>query len=332
MNFEQQRRHFQKAIQDVSKPSFEKLAVEVFRWQALHNPTYAQYLKLLQVNPQNVVHLSQIPCLPINFFKHKSIKTGHWTAETVFSSSGTTQQRPSQHEVRSTDWYLENTVRGFKSFYGDPKDYCFLALLPSYLERSGSSLVLMAEHFIQRSQYQDSGFFLHDFEALAQRIKKLKQEHVPTVLLGVSFGLLDFIEDHQIDFKDLIVMETGGMKGRRKEMTRQELHLPIQSAFGIDVIHSEYGMTELFSQAYSLGQGLFRTMNSMHILIRDVTDPFEVLSTGRHGAINIIDLANLDTCCFIATDDLGIQHENGRFEILGRLDGSEMRGCNLMVL
>lgn len=332
MNFEQERRQLQKAIKAVRADNFEEVALAVFRWQAQFNPVYAQYLSLLQVDPKQITALSKIPFLPISLFKGFSIKTGSWVPEAIFSSSGTTGQIPSQHEVRSVDWYKENTERGFKFFYGDPADFCFLALLPSYLERSGSSLVLMAEHFIQQSTFDASGFFLNDFEALAQRIKKLNQEGIPTVLLGVSFGLLDFIEQYQIDFADLIIMETGGMKGRRKEMTRKELHQPIQSAFGVDLIHSEYGMTELFSQAYSKGEGRFFAAETMKVLIRDVTDPFAMLGPGRHGAVNIIDLANLDTCSFVATDDLGIRYDDGAFEVLGRLDGSEMRGCNLMVI
>jgi phenylacetate-coenzyme A ligase PaaK-like adenylate-forming protein len=331
MNFEQQRRQFQEAIRGVESKKFTELALAVFRWQAEHNPVYAKYLSLLQIKPESISDLNAIPCLPISLFKNHTIKTGQWTAETVFSSSGTTGQLPSQHEVRSIDWYKENTVRGFKLFYGDPADFCFLALLPSYLERTGSSLVLMAEHFIQRSQYNESGFFLDDFAALAQRIKKLKKEGIPTVLLGVTFGLLDFEEQHQIPFENLIIMETGGMKGRRKEMTRIELHQQLQPAFNVKLIHSEYGMTELFSQAYSKRDGRFFAANTMKILIRDVTDPFTMLRPERHGAINIIDLANLDTCCFIATDDLGISHKDNTFEVLGRLDGSEMRGCNLML-
>ncbi len=332
MDFGQQRTYFLNRIREVQEENFNELALEIFRWQAAWNPLYRQFLELLQVQPDEIDSIGEIPFLPISFFKNKTIKTGLWKAETVFESSGTSGQITSRHEVRSTAWYEENTVRGFGHFYGHPSGYCFLALLPSYLERGGSSLVLMADHFIQTSSFAESGFFLNDHAMLARLLNELKAKTIPTVLIGVSFGLLDFVEQYQIDFPDLIVMETGGMKGRRKEITRMELHELIRKGFNINHVHSEYGMTELFSQAYSKKDGLFRTSPTMKILIRDVTDPFCILPERRHGAINIIDLANLDTCAFVATDDLGRQYADNSFEILGRIDASDIRGCNLMVV
>lgn len=318
-------------MQEVNALTFDQRALELFAFQAKYNPLYGKFLTLLGRTPETVVSIAQIPFLPISLFKNKTIKTGNWTAETLFESSGTTGQVTSKHEVRSLDWYKKTTVDGFQYFYGDPKDFCFLALLPSYLERSGSSLVLMADHFIRESKYSESGFFLNDHDHLYQCLVNLKKENIPTILIGVSFGLLDFIENYQIDFPDLIVMETGGMKGRRKELTRAALHKPMCDSFGLQTIHSEYGMTELFSQAYSKGHGRFQPAPTMKILVRDVSDPFYIIKKERHGAINIIDLANIDTCAFIATDDLGRQFEDDSFEVLGRLDASDIRGCNLMV-
>jgi len=331
MDFERQRTDLQKRITEVNDHTFDELALAVFSFQAKFNPLYARFLSLLSIDPSLITKLDKIPFLPIDLFKKYTIKTGQWDRETLFESSGTTLQVSSKHELRSIDWYTKNTIHGFSTFYKAPSEYCILALLPAYLERTGSSLVLMADHFIKQSHYPESGFFLNDHDLLAQRLEYLQEQQIPTLLLGVSFGLLDFIEKYQIDFPALIVMETGGMKGRRKEMTRKELHDQLKAGFGVAEIHSEYGMTELLSQAYSKGQGRFETGPTMKILIRDVSDPFYILPPQRHGAINIIDLANLDSCAFIATDDLGRQAKDGSFEILGRMDASDLRGCNLMV-
>jgi hypothetical protein len=331
MSFNQQRTYFQECIQKVNPTTFDQLAIELFNFQAKYNPLYGEFLTLLNKAPESVSSISQIPFLPISLFKNKTIKTGDWNRETLFESSGTTGQVTSKHEVRSMDWYKKITVDGFNKFYGDPKEFCFLALLPSYIERSGSSLVLMADHFIKQSWYKESGFFLNNHDQLYHRLDFLKKENIPTILLGVSFGLLDFIEKYEIEFPNLIVMETGGMKGRRKEMTRSELHNSMTEGFGVKSIHSEYGMTELFSQAYSKGHGRFQASPTMKVLVRDISDPFYIINKERHGAINIIDLANIDTCAFIATDDLGRQFKDDSFEVLGRLDASDIRGCNLMV-
>ncbi len=331
INFEQQRTNFQSRIQKVNAFTFDDLALELFAFQAKYNPLYAQFLTLLSCDPQKVNRVCEIPFLPISLFKNKEIRTGIWEKETLFQSSGTTQQITSKHAVRSVDWYKKVVDLGFKKFYGNPNDFCFLALLPSYLERSGSSLVLMVDHFIKQSKFKSSGFFLNDFEQLADQLIDLKKRQIPTILLGVSFGLLDFIERYQIAYPDLIVIETGGMKGRRKELTRSELHAPILNSFQVKTIHSEYGMTELFSQAYSKGNGIFEPSLTMKILMREISDPFCIIGEKKNGAINIIDLANIDTCAFIATDDLGRQYKDGTFEVLGRLDASDIRGCNLMV-
>ena len=276
--------------------------------------------------------VEQIPFLPISFFKTHTIKTGEWAAQKTYTSSGTTGAQTSRHFVFDEDWYLQNAAAIFEKIYGKVEDFCFLALLPNYLEREGSSLIAMADFFIIKSKYEQSGFFLYDQERLVKLLKANELAKVPTVLIGVSFALLDLAEQYQLSLAHTIVMETGGMKGRRKEMTRAELHDVFQKSFGIENVHSEYGMTELLSQGYSKGQGIFEPGFTMQIRTREITDPFRYTNAGRHGVINIIDLANIDSCAFIATDDLGRVYENGTFEVLGRLDQSDIRGCNLMVL
>jgi hypothetical protein len=305
--------------------------LSVFQYQARHNPLYSRYLELLGRSESQVHTLAEIPFLPIAFFKGQTIQSDTWAPETVFLSSSTTGQTPSQHLVRNLDWYLQNTRRGFTEFYGDPSDWCVLALLPSYLERSGSSLVAMADYFIRLSKYSDSGFFLNDFQQLREAIFKCRANGDKTLLLGVSFALLDFAEQYPMDLSGITIMETGGMKGRRKELTRTELHQTLQQAFGVDKIHSEYGMTELFSQAYAMGGTLFSPAATMRVLTTEINDPFCQTQPGRTGVLNIVDLANIDTCSFIQTEDIGKVYADGKFEVLGRLDVAEMRGCNLMV-
>ena len=319
------------ALADLKPEQFEAVALSVFQYQAHHNPLYSRYLKLLGRRPEAVQSLTDIPFLPIQFFKNHEIKSGTWTSETAFSSSSTTGQVPSQHLVRSLDWYLQNTRRGFAQFYGDPSEWCVLALLPSYLERSGSSLVAMADYFIRISKHPESGFFLNNFEQLAETLTKCRASGHKTLLLGVSFGLLDFAEQFPMDLSGITVMETGGMKGRRKELTRTELHQTLQEAFHVESVHSEYGMTELFSQAYATGGETFTPAATMRVLTTEINDPFYHTLPGRTGVLNIVDLANLDTCSFIQTEDIGKVGPDGRFEVLGRLDVAEMRGCNLMV-
>lgn len=322
-------------VEQLEKNAFEALALEVFAWQAAGNPVYARYLDLLGRSTASVHRIEDIPFLPISLFKQYDLQTGLWAPEQVFTSSGTTQAalyaQPSRHLLRDGLFYRQNARRSFEQIYGPLANYRVLALLPAYLERTGSSLVYMAQDFIEQSSYADSGFFLHDMEALLAVIRRAQAAAEPTLLLGVSFALLELAEKYAPDLSGIVVMETGGMKGRRKEMTRQELHAVLCSAFSVAHIHSEYGMTELLSQAYAPSEGIFTPAPSMRVYMRELTDPFNILPANRHGAINVIDLANLDTISFIATDDLGKCLPDGRFEVLGRIDNSDVRGCNLMV-
>ena len=317
---------------------FENLALQVFEYQYKYNAFYRRYCSLIGKELSKISHLLDIPFLPIQFFKNNIIKTNEWAEETIFSSSGTTGAITSQHFVRELDFYKNIARQGFEYFYGSLENYCVLGLLPSYLERGGSSLVAMTDDFIKHSKYADSGFFLYDYSNLHKILLKNKAENIPTLLIGVSFALLDFVEEYTIDFPELIVMETGGMKGRRREMIRDELHESIKKGFNAQRIHSEYGMTELMSQAYSKGEGIFNTIPTMKVLIRELNDPLSIQDSlskiplnGRMGVVNVIDLGNLDTCSFIATDDLSRMYADGSFTILGRLDNSDVRGCNLMI-
>jgi hypothetical protein len=309
---------------------FDALALDIFRYQASENKIYAEYLSLLGVKPNTIHKVSDIPCLPIAFFKNKSVMTKEWTPKMEFLSSGTGQVQ-SRHPVKDPILYLENTVRGFEHFFGKVEDYCFLALLPSYLEREGSSLVYMLEHFISLSKYEQSGFYLSQFDQLREKLLDCKQKGIPTILFGVPFGLLDFGEWSPMDLSEFIIFETGGMKGRRAELTKPALYSLLQAYFQPKHIYSEYGMTEMFSQAYATKIGVFKAAPSMDIYVRELNDPFNNVNFGRIGAINVIDLANFATISFIATDDLGRKHQDGTFEILGRLDNSDLRGCNLLI-
>jgi phenylacetate-coenzyme A ligase PaaK-like adenylate-forming protein len=311
--------------------SFEYWAVQVFKYQAQHNPIYRQYIELLGVNVETIERVETIPFLPIELFKSHSIQTGSWQPETIFTSSGTTGQISSRHRVRSLQHYLQNARQGFQEYFLPIEEYCVLALLPAYLERQGSSLVAMADDFIRRSKYPQSGFFLYNYEDLATVLQECQAKQTPTLLLGVTFALLDLAEQYPMNLSTISIMETGGMKGRRKELTRQELHEQLMSAFQVEVIHSEYGMTELLSQAYTKGGQRFYPTATMRVLVREVNDPFYMLTNGRNGALNIIDLANVNSCSFIATQDLGKRYEDGSFEVLGRMDNSDLRGCNLML-
>ena len=321
---------YQRAF-SVDESGFEPLALELFHFQYKHNAVYKAYVDHLTVNPALVTEMTQIPFLPISFFKGHNIQTGSWEAQTTFESSGTTGQVTSKHAVWQSTFYLENCRIQFERFYGPVKDYTVLALLPSYLERENSSLVLMAQDFIERSADNRSGFFLHNTDELVALLSTLQEEDKKVLLLGVTFGLLDLAEVYKIDLGDTIIMETGGMKGRRKEMLRAEVHDQLRAAFGVSKIHSEYGMTELFSQAYSKGEGIFEASGSIKVFTRDVNDPLLVSNKLRSGALNIIDLANVHSCAFIETQDLGKVHSDGSFEVLGRMDNSDIRGCNLML-
>ena len=316
-----------------SETEFNELALSLFHWQARHVPPYAQFLKLLKVDPRTITSVSEIPFLPVTFFKSHNVLADGFTPQLHFTSSGTTGQIPSRHPVVDQALYQTSYLGGFKHFYGDPKEYIFLALLPSYLERTGSSLIDMAAGLITESNHPDSGFFLNNIEQLIEQIEKRRTDQRKIFLLGVSFALLDLTADHKISLPEgTIVMETGGMKGRRKEMIRTELHDALRRGLGVDQIHSEYGMTELLSQAYAPQSGHFLTPPWMKIVLRDMEDPLSPARPGKTGGINIIDLANVYSCAFIATQDLGRSHPSGGFEVLGRFDDAEVRGCNLMVM
>ena len=315
-----------------SEASFNAAALAVFKHQFEHNPVYRSFCDLLYKHPSEVKRVQQIPFLPIQFFKSHTIVSNSKSADATFTSSGTTGSIVSKHFVSDLEIYKQSFRRGFKSFYGAIEEYTVLALLPSYLEREGSSLVYMANDMITQSNQPESGFYLHDLEALKNTLLKLEAKRQKTLLIGVSYALLDLIEAHSFKLKHTTVMETGGMKGQRKELVKSELHTILKHGFGVDKIHSEYGMTELLSQAYSKGDGIFKAPAWMKILTRDPEDALSIQPIGKSGGVNIIDLANINSCAFIATQDLGKIHSNGTFEILGRFDESDIRGCNLMVL
>ncbi|NND77213.1 MAG: acyl transferase [Flavobacteriales bacterium] len=315
-----------------SSSHFNDTALELFRFQAEKCSVYRNYVKALGIQASAISEVEKIPFLPIEFFKSHDVILEASKAEIIFTSSGTSGQTPSRHLVSDISLYRKSFTKGFEYFYGSAEDYCILALLPSYMDREGSSLIMMAKELMELSGHQENEFYLNDFDALVKVLKKLKKNGQKTLLIGVTFGLLDLLEKHQFEFPELIVMETGGMKGRREELTRKEVHAIIKKGSGIDNVHSEYGMTELLSQAYSTGDGIFNCPPWMKVLARDINDPFAYTTTGKTGGLNIIDLANLNSCAFIATQDLGRVFENGSFEVLGRYDNSDVRGCNLMVV
>lgn len=315
-----------------SKKQFEKIALKVFRFQYDNNLIYREFCELLKTDVQKVKSLEQIPFLPIQFFKiHKVVSNTNSIQET-FTSSGTTGLMTSKHFVTDISLYQESYRKGFSQFYGNIEDYVVLALLPSYLEREGSSLIYMVEDLIQMTNTTESGFYLHNHEELIEKLVKLDSTGQNVILIGVTFALLDLIEKRKFNLKNTIIMETGGMKGKRKEMIREELHSQLRTGFGVSAIHSEYGMTELLSQAFSLGEGVFECPSWMQILIRDTEDALTYVKGGKTGGINVIDLANINSCSFIATQDLGKKNPNTTFEVLGRFDNSDIRGCNLMVI
>ncbi len=314
-----------------SLSEFEKLSLDIFHYQAGNVNIYKKYLQHLNINHSKIQHFKEIPFLPISFFKSKKIISSNSKHQKIFTSSGTSGVKTSKHYVKDLEIYEESFFTAFNYFYGNIENYCVLALLPAYLEREGSSLIYMTEKLIQKSKNPYSGFYLHNTNELVTRLKQLEEQKTKTLLIGVSFALLSLVEEYKLDLKHTIVMETGGMKGRRKEITRRELHETLSSGLGVKKIHSEYGMTELLSQAYSKGDGFFSTPPWMRILIRDTYDPFSYLENGKTGGINVIDLANINSCSFIETQDLGKIHKNKGFEILGRFDTSSIRGCNLLI-
>lgn len=315
-----------------SDAEFEALVLETFKFQYQNSKVYRTYCEHLGKSPDKLRSSGAIPFLPIEFFKSHTITTSNESSEAVFESSGTTAGSTSKHYITDLSLYQQSFGTAFQTFYGDVKSYCILALLPSYLEREGSSLVYMVNDLIKKSQHPLSGFYLYELSTLKERLMVLEAAGTKTLLIGVSFALLDLAEQFPVELKHTSIMETGGMKGRRKELIRQELHGILKTAFKVDTIHSEYGMTELLSQAYSKGKGLFRTPPWMKILTRDTEDPLSLQSHQKTGGINVIDLANINSCSFIATQDLGKTYVDGSFEVLGRFDHSDVRGCNLMAL
>lgn len=322
---------FEKDLSLLNDSDFENIALELFRLQSNENKVYQKYLTYLGVNPEKISNLASVPFMPISFFKDLDVMSGDWKEERLFLSSTTSGAQPSRHKVKSVEAYLKNSTRIFEHFYGDLEGYHFFALLPSYLERQGSSLVEMVGHFIKKSKSDLSAFYLNDRSKLAEGLKVAKASQKKVMLWGVTFALLDLAEDGELDLDSCVIMETGGMKGRREEITREELHKFLCTRFNVKTIHSEYGMTELFSQAYSNGEGYFRVPTGMKMIVRDINDPFKSLEKGKTGGINVIDLANIYTCAFVETQDLGRIRQDGSFEVLGRIDNSDIRGCNLLV-
>ncbi|HTN05736.1 acyl transferase [Agriterribacter sp.] len=322
-------------IFDFNISDFDRLAIDTFRFQYKNNRIYRQFADTLGIDPRQVETPVQIPFLPVSFFKTHRVQSTAFEPEMVFESSGTTQTINSKHYVKDITLYAQSFLKGFAQFYGDPKDWCIIGLLPSYIERQNSSLVMMVDELIRQSEHDRSGFYLNEYDQLADSLQQLERQRQKTLLIGVTFALLDFAEKYPIPLKHTIVMETGGMKGRKTEITRQEVHGLLKEAFHLPCIHSEYGMTELLSQCYSAGDGIFRSPQWMKVLLRNEDDPLEILSPsgkGISGVVNIIDLANRYSCSFIATDDAGKLYADGSFEILGRIDNSDVRGCSLMAV
>jgi hypothetical protein len=340
-------------IFSVTESRFRQLALDTFHFQYEANKVYNSYVNALGIIPSVVDEIEKIPFLPISFFKTDEIKTGKFNAEVIFKSSGTTQTINSQHHVKDMSFYTQSFTRAFKNIYGDPQEWCVLGLLPSYLEKGDSSLVYMVDGLIKQSRHPQSGFYLYDLEKLKETLLSLERANQKTLLVGVTYALLDFAEKFSIPLANTIIMETGGMKGRREELTRMEVHDQLKKAFGQTEIHSEYGMTELLSQAYAKKEGRFQSSPWMKVLIRDDEDPLSVWSSESAvrnrvvsqrlrtpnselrtiaGAINIIDLANVHSCSFIATDDVGKLYPDQSFEVLGRMDGSDLRGCSLLTV
>lgn len=329
---------FKNDLFKINQTNFEEFALRLFYFQAEHNLVYKSYLAALSIDKREVRKLAEIPFLPIEFFKTHKIVSSHAPTQIIFESSGTTGSRNSQHHLLDADFYKSVAKHTFEEFYGKLQDYQFLALLPSYLERTNSSLVYMVADFVAQSkavqqiEYPNfSGFYLSHTQDLIHNLRQLQAQKQKVVLIGVTFALLDFAESNPMDLSDVIIMETGGMKGRRKEMIREEVHERLKTSFNVRQIHSEYGMTELLSQGYATADGVFQCPAWVKILLRDTNDPFEVGTHLRNGGINVIDLANVDSCAFIETKDLGTLLDNERFRVLGRYDNAEVRGCNLLI-
>ena len=329
---------FEKSIFAAQPDNFNGLALALFNYQYQNNTIYRQFCDSLQINAAAINSIKKIPFLPISFFKTHAVKTGEFETDTVFESSGTTQTITSKHFVKDIELCRKSFNTCFEKFYGHPQNKCILGLLPAYLERKNSSLVMMVDELIKAGNNPLSGFYLYDHEKLHRTILHNELLKLPTLLIGVTYALFDFAEAYPMQLRHTIVMETGGMKGRREEMTRQEVHAVLQKQLDISLVHSEYGMTELLSQAYSKGDGIFHCPSWMKIVLRDEDDPFHIITAddaqnkSQTGLINIIDLANIHSCSFIATDDIGRLNANESFEVLGRADNSDVRGCSLMVI
>jgi hypothetical protein len=322
---------FKNTILSTEDLPFEEMAMQLFRFQAQHLPAYRQWIDLLGLKLKDIKNLTEIPFLPIQFFKSHDLRVFQEAPKDYFLSSGTGGYGASKHAVYDLEFYDRHSLKLFEDQYGPVAEYFVAALLPSYLERKGSSLIRMADNFIKASDDPESAFFLNDLAALQLLLRKKTKVGAKILLLGVSFALMDLAEAFPQNLAGTIIMETGGMKGRRAEITRQELHQKLKVAFGVEQIHSEYGMTELMSQAYSKGAGLFAPAPTLKVLPRQIEDPFTRADYGRAAGLNLIDLANVHTCAFIESQDLGRVYEDGSFEVLGRYDHSEIRGCNLMV-
>jgi len=344
--------HWNNKIFSVKRDNFERLSLEIFHFQYWNNEIYKAFTDTLKINVDDVKLVSQIPFLPIGLFKSHKVKTTEFEPHVVFESSGTTHSGNSHHFLKDMELYRQSFLKGFELHYGSPRDWCIIALLPSYLERKHSSLVFMIDDLIRQTGHSQSGFYLNQYERLYNMLRLLEVQNQKTLFVGVSFALLDFAEQYSLPLKHTIIMETGGMKGRKEEMVREELHRVLKDRFEVDAIHSEYGMTEMLSQAYSKKDGIFQPPPWMRVFIRDEEDPLDVTDattnsgqgkihglatndsglTSKTGAINIIDLANVYSCSFIGTDDAGKLFANGSFEVLGRIDDSDIRGCSLMAL
>jgi len=314
-----------------SQESFVEPAIRIFQYQAEKCEPYRRYLELLDCDPLRVRKIEDIPFLPIQLFKTEKIYCGDSEAEMIFTSSSTTGMTPSRHYVADLSLYEKSFTEGFRLQYGDVSQYAILALLPSYLERTGSSLIYMADSLMRQSGNESNGYYLYNHGELYEMLETMKKEGQKTILIGVSFALLDFVANHECIFPSLILIETGGMKGRGIELSRDDIHSHLKKAFGVENVHSEYGMAELLSQAYSSGAGIFSTPPWMKVIIRDLNNPFRKIPEGTPGGINIIDLANAGSCSFIETQDLGTKTAGDHFKILGRIKDSELRGCNLLI-
>jgi phenylacetate-coenzyme A ligase PaaK-like adenylate-forming protein len=316
---------------ELSGTSFNEMVKQSFQFQYKNNPVYRSFCEALHIEDGKVSAMESVPFLPVSFFKTHRVESTEFTPEILFESSGTSQTIQSKHYVKSLALYEDTFMNGFIRQYGEPKNYCFLGLLTSYLERSNSSLVYMVQKLMVKSKHPMNGFYLNNFQELADKLQLLEKDGQQAILIGVTFGLLDFAEQYQLPLKNTIVMETGGMKGRREEMTREQVHQQLKKSFSVETIHSEYGMTELLSQAYSKADGIFQCPPWIKVLVRDEDDPLHISTVGK-GAINIIDLANVYSVSFIATDDVGEVFEDGSFRVLGRMDNSDIRGCSLLAL